>query len=935
MLLITVYISKLVLLIIILSKSSATINSITNQVLCQTGIREDNSNYIYCARQNLTDIPKLTATSSSSSSSSIIYDEFVLTENQIKHLTQNSFDKNFKVRKLYLDMNPIELIESNAFDNVKNYLEELYIERSNNPLTSHSIDTLEAQFSSIANDINYNDDKNLFVNSIFLKCINLRILSIKNYKIRKLNEFEFEKLNRLRRLEIINSNLEQINSNAFKGLEETLIEIDFKMNNLNYVPIEAFKSLKQLKSINLAQNKIFSLNINIFFQIESINFQAFDLAYNRIKSIDIKNVERVIASGNASVKYLNLKNNELKFNDFMSIIQNLANLNELNVDFNKLNEEDNSAGNSVDSIDDYTYEFDKSATNIDQIQHENLKQLSLTGNNLYENFFIKLLNRRVKLNNLENLNLARNKLTKIPDNFFLSLNLINLKQLILDHNYNLNINQFNNKTFNGLQDCLELLSLNQLNKLDFDYFINFLNISRLNSLKYLKLTGIKELKSSNEDYEINNYSRISRSLLTLDLQNSKLKQLPKFICSLRNLNELDISNNKIKTIESQCFNRLNKLKRLNLNNNPLVCDCKLAYLKLWLDNLYLNKKQQLTNSNSKNDVDIKSANNNINDDDLFELLFKWTCNEPVNLKNKLFINLDLKNELVCDQVKTIASTSTVSLTRSVITRRKEATLSTTTTKTSTSTKTTTFIIEPLIHYSEPIELFESIEKISSSSSVKPSSTSSNMLAVANNYQNFNTYIIIGIVFGITTIVLSILLLIYTLYVKKVDFLYYYYYDSDKIKSANTLNTNTIINTQSCDNVIKPQIYHNYNQIAVNQPYYYDYHQQQGEQQLDSNSSSKSSNHYLMSSFNDYEIKNHFFNIESVKPLGSNIEALVPNSMSTSILLSETVSSSSSTSPSSSTSSTSKIISYPPSNGTIINIPCDYYKYNLNFNYTNI
>jgi len=71
---------------------------------CQSGLREDNTNYIYCARQGLTKVPNFFSSTIGHDSRdsrpvlNVIYDELVLSDNVIQSIEHNSFANNLKVR---------------------------------------------------------------------------------------------------------------------------------------------------------------------------------------------------------------------------------------------------------------------------------------------------------------------------------------------------------------------------------------------------------------------------------------------------------------------------------------------------------------------------------------------------------------------------------------------------------------------------------------------------------------------------------------------------------------------------------------------------------------------------------------------------------------------------------------------------------------------
>lgn len=574
---------------------------------CQTGLREDNTNYIYCARQNLTKIPNLFETSEHFVSS-IVYDELVLSDNLITFVDQNSL--NIKVKKLYLDSNPIHYIDHNAFDHVRNYLQEIYFDfKLPNPEESLSVD--------------HQDDLVLFEHSVFQSCFNLRVLSIKSYKITHLAAFKLQKLNKIESLTFSNVKLKSIDKNAFIGLEQSLSELNLDSNLLDSIPSESIQVLKKLKRLNLAQNRIKLITANSFFRFSGI-LNSLDLSYNYLNTIDQNGFNGPIQN---SLKTLYLRNNELKWPHFINLLFNLRQLEELNIDFNKL---------FMANLNNRLIFSHETNNSIDL----KLTSLSMQGNGLTDSSLSAMMDlydydsvlgqeskkdllrmRMFKYSNLVKFNLARNKIKILPIGFFRVLKMSNLKNLILDRN-SLNSLAFKSDIFSGCEKSLQSLSLSSSN---LEIITNQL-VDSLNMLKNLQVLKL----NSNSFRSINSLSTLKlESLNSLELQNNNLIELPNNLFLFKNLTDLDLSSNRLKTLNLTSLSK-SSIKQLNLNNNPLRCDCNLKELKHWLNQNY--------------------------DRDLLENI-RWKCSEPFELSSRYFNMISLE-ELTCKSSHVFSSSST-------------------------------------------------------------------------------------------------------------------------------------------------------------------------------------------------------------------------------------------------------------------------------------
>lgn len=588
----------------------------TSREECQSGLREDNTNYIYCARQNLTHIFDISY--ESTSSVNVLYDELVLTDNLIESI--DSFG-NIKARKLYLELNPIRHIHPNSLDLIRNYLEEVYFEYK----------------AAVENQLALS--KLMFESSVLQKCSNLRILSIKKFQFNSLDRFQFRKLTRLEILTLNGNSVASVDRDAFVGLENTLVELDLASNLLEEIPSEALGVLRRLRKLNLSQNRIRAIQDNCFFSFKSL--QILDISYNYLQSIQENSFNGQIQN---NLKVLNVQNNELKWHQFIHLLFNLHHLTELNIDFNKL-------GYSV-------ADNNESALNHSDVIELKLASLSIQGNSLtrktlelfvkeYSYSGISQLSKRFLYPNLTRINLARNKIKSLPADMFTRLGMINLKELYLDRNP---LEFTIENTFNGLYQNLKLLSLNSLNPASGQNITNlFGSINRLSNLQNLKLNN-NNLGQFDERVQLN-----VNSLRWLEMQNNNLGPAPpRYLCNMRDsLNSLDLSSNRLETFNLSCMffvksnstYKLTQLSQLNLNNNNLVCDCHLRALKVWLN----------VNSEVK---------------DLLEFI-KWKCAAPGRLVDKYLNSVDIY-ELRCETNEQITTTTE---TTSILTTRKPITYS--------------------------------------------------------------------------------------------------------------------------------------------------------------------------------------------------------------------------------------------------------------------
>lgn len=482
---------NLYLIFLNLFYTAAAINHNVNKI-CQSGLREDNTNYIYCSRQDLATIPSFFSDSpSADGQSNIFYDELVLTDNLIEQIDIGSFGSALKVRKLYLDHNPIRFIHNLAFKHVRNYLEELYFNQK-----------------IITDELLNTDDTVIFQNSIFQMCFNLHLLSIQNYQLNTLKPLQFLRMSKLQKLVLSNNKLMHVDENAFKGLEKSLELLNLDSNLLETVPVVALRDLVNLNKLSLSQNRIKTIQDSTFTSLRSL--EILDLSYNLLRHMDKKSID---GPARNSLKSIQLQNNELKWSNFIQLLKTLPQLTDLNLDFNRISQ----------PIKVIKY-LDKRVLNC-STTHLTLKSLSLQGNRLTENDLKMLIEpfekenyldspqfkytykktynlfgsntmrySRLTFPNLLKLNLARNKIGNIPSNFFYASNMSKVDSLVLDRNP---LDSITTNYFDGLEKSLKSLSLNNVG----------FNIWSPSSVEaFLRLEGLQTLKLNGNTQKIQSFT---------------------------------------------------------------------------------------------------------------------------------------------------------------------------------------------------------------------------------------------------------------------------------------------------------------------------------------------------------------------------------------------------------------------------------------------
>lgn len=647
---------------------------------CKCGIKVDGHIYIYCARKQLRQLPKFTR-------SSILYDELILSGNLIESVRVNSFN-GLKVKRLFLDDNPLRVVERNSFVELANYLEELILSTS----------------SGLA--------RTRIESSLFQSLLNLKVIKLSGVYVASgestgdglLRQNLFNKTRKLEIINLVDCNLNRVESNSLNGVETSLKELNLDNNQLESTNelFNELKRMKRLQMLNLSRNRIKHLlrfmSTEQFQSAKSTeNTFEIDLSFNGIVSIDERAFgSHVLMDGIASsISKLNLNNNEL--NQFqLGFVSQLEKLRELHLDYNK-----------IEYINDNLF-----------VNSRNLEVLSIKGN------LIQKLNSEYAFSglhfNLRRLNLAANRIEFINRRVFSKVNRLrelNLEKNLLDvhfdsivANHTMDDYKFDlaSLTFDGVESELRHINLEH-NNLRARHLWSLVSLINLETIKVgnndfsqlnCKSSKVSQTSSPNK-LGLNRLFQYYRNLTTLDLQNSSLRQVPYFHGLNTTLFTLNLAANQLCNVNAKNLNyHYAKLKQLNLNSNPLKCDCNMIGLRMWLD-----ETADYSNVNASGDSTQPSG-----------VADNWKCLHSAHANHNKFFGKLTTGQFTCDDV----ADNTCKLDES-FDEITTTTITTTTTTTSTSTTTTdtsTVLIgdeDPTTRLATKMEQIHIIEPASSSS----------------------------------------------------------------------------------------------------------------------------------------------------------------------------------------------------------------------------
>ncbi|XP_022119600.2 protein artichoke [Pieris rapae] len=393
----------------------------------------------------------------------------------------------------------------------------------------------------------------------------LEVLMLNNNKIQNVSKSSFDSLRNLRRLDLSDNQIHDLNFEVFYLLKLQFLSIrgnflriigkghfdslnlmeilDVSNNNISEVESFSFKDLNELISFDISNNPLSqALENNTFMGL--ISLPALDISCTSLTVIKNNSFNEMASLHTLNISHSTL--NEVSFNSFI----NTGNINVLDLSHNLLSE-----------------------FSINRTTLINLRVLYLDHNliEIVAHDFV------ANLSMLHEINLAHNKIVFLYDETF-----CDLKRLVsFDISYNTNI-RFNSTlldkiptvqklNMSGIGKALTFNENTQLTITDLD--LSKCNINNVTTLRLRSLQDLNSLSLNNNEVqklEVGAFTNLTR-LRFLDLSHNNLFFVqPGVFKDNYNLNVLKISHNNLNTISYGIFSGLSYLAELDLSYNKLV-----------------------------------------------------------------------------------------------------------------------------------------------------------------------------------------------------------------------------------------------------------------------------------------------------------------------------------------------------------------------------
>ncbi|XP_065076627.1 chaoptin-like isoform X2 [Ochlerotatus camptorhynchus] len=499
-------------------------------------------------------------------------DVLQLQYNSIEEIPSESFRFFDTINSTFLDGNPINHIDDNAFRQAK--IRELYIRHCGldfiSPDAFAGLETSLQVLDLSGNNLTHLAD-DLFHDFDYLRFLNLKDNVIKQFDQRNTSPFaglnlykldttgnqnqpftlkELSTMKNLRSLATSHLQSMSLNAEDFTDFSPELEELKITRAGLKSIKNRAFTNLRGLKRLDLSENRIDSIEANAF---NEIGHTLVSLRISHGLGMQLLQIPHESFRQLTALEALDLSNNKLKtLNDnSFHFMKNLVSL-ELH-------------DNQIDSLQKGTFQSDI---------HTKLTMISLRYNNLKQ----MQTHSFVDLEDLNAIYLDDNRIETIEKRAF--MNLDDLKLLNLRGN---KLSKIADEAFQNLPELEKLdLAYNSLPSFDFDYFDQVGSLTSLEvdvSHNRIKVLGESADHNANESSPMQSaHANNGRehvvshtNIKTLDLSNNNVSKIVGgyFKPVELSLMKLSLAGNRISYISRDVFGNMQHLQWLNLESNMI------------------------------------------------------------------------------------------------------------------------------------------------------------------------------------------------------------------------------------------------------------------------------------------------------------------------------------------------------------------------------
>lgn len=401
--------------------------------------------------------------------------EFVVKNSKINEIEPTAFGAASKLETMKFENDSLSSLPADLFDGLTN-LKKVF-------LTYNNFEDIEAINFSEKNEIQwvdlaYNKITQLTDKSLD-KLTNLNFLVLVANQIDQIQPNTFVKLSKLKLLDLSFNKLEQITKTMFDGIGENLRHFDLAHNKLKSIDADAISGFKHLETLILSYNRLTTLNSSTFAGL--YNLQYLDLSINEIQEIDPNLFKDLINLERFDMNYGKLKSFDL------NILNYTPNLKYIDILSNYITQLTKYVPNANIS----SMRADNNATVIKS------PRLSKEEQKFYDEFVMRLRGREDVLFlpfHLETLDVPDNEL--IGDNKLLLIDMRDNRVHALDKHFFEHLKNFRKFIMSRNPIKLDYETLNEATKLEYLMLIechfrsiDFDKLSHLSNLKHLFLGG--------------------------------------------------------------------------------------------------------------------------------------------------------------------------------------------------------------------------------------------------------------------------------------------------------------------------------------------------------------------------------------------------------------------------------------------------------------